>query len=79
MSSEVLCLLISNEFIHLLQHLQGDLKGVDPLGWLVSAEAVSGFGLLQEAEAYTHQNKTGRLAQRLFGAESSHQNCLSFC
>ena len=51
MSSEVPCLLISNEFIHLLQHLQGDLKGVDPLGWLVSAEAVSGFGLLQAAEA----------------------------
>ena len=58
MSLEVLCLLISNELIHLLQHLQGDLKGVEQLGWLVSAEAVSGFGLLQEAEAYTHQNKT---------------------
>ena len=64
MSSEVPCLLISNEFIHLLQPLQGDLKGGDPLGWLVSAEAVSRFALLQEAEAYTHQNKTGRLTQR---------------
>ena len=72
MSLEVLCLLISNEFIHLHQHLQGDLKGVEPLRWLVSAEAVSGFGLLQEAEAYTHQNKTGRVSQRLFEAESSH-------
>ena len=72
MSIEVSCLLISNEFIHLLQPLQGDLKGVDPLGWLVSAEAVSRFALLQEAEAYTHQNKTGRLTQRLFEAESSH-------
>ena len=79
MSLEVLCLLISNEFIHLLQHLHGDLKGVEPLGWLVSAEAVSRFALLQEAEAYTHQNKIGRLAQRLFEAESSHENCLSFC
>ena len=66
------CLLISNEFIHSLQHLNGDLKGVEPLGWLVSAEAVSRFGSLQEAEAYTHQNKTGRVSQRLFEAESSH-------
>ncbi|KGG27032.1 MULTISPECIES: hypothetical protein [unclassified Prochlorococcus] len=62
MSLEVLCLLISNEFIHLLQHLYGDLKGVEPLGWLVSAEAVSRFGSLQEAEAYTIQNKTGRMS-----------------
>ena len=44
MSLEVPCLLISNEFIHLLQYLHCDLKGVDSLGWLVSAEAVSGFG-----------------------------------
>ena len=64
MSLEVPCLLMSNEFIHLLQHLHGDLKGVERLGWLVSAEAVSRFGLLQETEAYTHQNKTGRLTQR---------------
>ena len=64
MSIEVPCLLISNEFIHSLQHLNGDLKGVEPLGWLVSAEAVSRFGSLQEAEAYTHQNKAGRVLQR---------------
>ena len=54
MSIEVPCLLISNEFIHSLLHLNGDLKGVEPLGRLVSAEAVSRFGSLQEAEAYTH-------------------------
>jgi len=57
MSIEVPCLLISNEFIHSLQHLNGDLKGVEPLGWLVSAEAVSRFGSLQEAEAYTHSEQ----------------------
>ena len=62
MSSEVPCLLISNEFIHLLQHLHGDLKGVEPLGGLVSAEAVSRFALLQEAEAYILQTKTARFA-----------------
>ncbi len=64
MSLEVPCLLIGDEFIHLLQHLHGDLKGVEPWGWLVSAEAVSRFGSLQEAEAYIHQNKTGRVSQR---------------
>ena len=57
MSIEVPCLLISNEFIHLLQHLQVDLKGVEPLGWLFSAEAFSGFGSLQEADAYTHSEQ----------------------
>ena len=57
MSLEVPCLLISNEFIHLLQYLHCDLKGVEPLGWLVSAEAVSRFGSLQQAEAYTHSEQ----------------------
>ncbi len=64
MPLEVLCLLINNEFIHLLQYLHGDLKGAEPLGCLVSAEAVSRFGSLQEAEAYILQNKTGRVSQR---------------
>ena len=63
MSLEVPCLLIGDEFIHWLQHLHGDLKGVEPCGWLVSAEAVSRFGSLQQAEACTHQNKTGRVLQ----------------
>ena len=57
MSIEVPCLLISNEFIHSFQHLNGDLTGVEPLGRLVSAEAVSRFGSLQEAEAYTHSEQ----------------------
>ena len=33
MSPEVRCMLISHEFINVLQHLQGDLRGVPPLGW----------------------------------------------
>ena len=32
MSAEVRCQLISHEFINVLQHLHGDLKGVPPLG-----------------------------------------------
>ena len=32
MSPLVRCMLISHEFIHVLQHLQGDLRGLPPLG-----------------------------------------------
>ena len=57
MSAEVRCLLISHEFIHVLQHLHGDLKGVPPLGWGPSRD--------QEAEAYAHQNQAGHVLQLL--------------
>lgn len=57
MSAEVRCLLISHEFIHVLQHLHGGLKGVPALGW--------GPGSDQEAEAYAHQNQAGHVLQLL--------------
>jgi len=57
MSAEVRCQLISHEFIHVLQHLHGDLKGVPPLGWGPSRD--------QEAEAYAHQNQAGHVLQLL--------------
>ena len=57
MSSEVRCLLISHEFIHVLQHLHGDLKGGPPIGWGPSRD--------QEAEAYAHQNQVGHVLQLL--------------
>ena len=57
MSAEVRCLLISHEFIHVLQHLHGQLKGVPPLGWGPSRD--------QEAEAYAHQNQAGHVLQLL--------------
>ncbi|WP_186500851.1 hypothetical protein [Synechococcus sp. A15-60] len=59
MSDEVRCLLISHEFIHVLQHLHGDLKGVSPLGWPVSPQGIERFGAVQEAEAYRYQNNAG--------------------
>ena len=57
MSAEVRCQLISHEFIHVLQHLHGDLKGVPPLGWGPSHD--------QETEAYAHQNRAGHVLKLL--------------
>ncbi len=57
MSAEVRCLLISHEFIHVLQHLNRQLKGVQPLGWGPSRD--------QEAEKYAHQNQAGHVLQLL--------------
>ncbi|MCP9808630.1 hypothetical protein KBY58_04185 [Cyanobium sp. HWJ4-Hawea] len=65
MSAEVRCLLISHEFIHVLQHLYGNLKGVPPLGWGVSSEQLERSGVLQEAEAYGYQNQAGYVLELL--------------
>ena len=51
----VRCMLISHEFIHVLQHLQGDLRGVPPLGW----DSDHPDPIPQEAEAYGHQHRAG--------------------
>ena len=55
MRPEVRCMLISHEFIHVLQHLQGDLRGVPPLGWTTEHPDP----IPQEAEAYGHQQRAG--------------------
>ncbi len=65
MSAEVRCMLISHEFIHVLQHFNGDLKGVEPLGWSASAQEIKRFGDIQEAEAYRYQNFAGHVLQLL--------------
>ena len=65
MSAEVRCMLISHEFIHVLQHLNGDLKGVEPLGWSATPEEIKRFGEVQEAEAYRYQNFAGHVLQLL--------------
>lgn len=55
MSPLVRCLLISHEFIHVLQHLHGNLRGVPPLGWSTGHPDP----IPQEAEAYGHQRRAG--------------------
>ena len=65
MSARVRCMLIGHEFIHVLQHLSADLKGVPPLGWDVSPQGIQRFGSIQEAEAYRHQNHAGHVLQLL--------------
>ena len=55
MSPLVRCMLISHEFIHVLQHLHGELLGVPPLGWTNEHPDP----IPQEAEAYGHQERAG--------------------
>ena len=55
MSPVVRCMLISHEFIHVLQHLQGNLRGVPTLGW----SSAHPDPIPQEAEAYGHQQRAG--------------------
>ena len=65
MSTEVCCMLISHELIHELQHFNGYLKGVEPLGWGALAQEIKRFGEIQEAEAYRYQNFAGHMLQLL--------------
>ena len=61
MSPLVRCMLISHEFIHVLQHLHGELRGVPPLGWTNEHPD----SILQEAEAYGHQQRAGYVLRLL--------------
>ena len=55
MSPLVRCQLVSHEFIHVLQHLHGNLRGVPSLGWSTQHPDP----IPQEAEAYGHQMRAG--------------------
>ncbi|WP_226423591.1 MULTISPECIES: hypothetical protein [unclassified Synechococcus] len=61
MSPLVRCMLVSHEFIHVLQHLHGDLRGVPPLGWTTEHPDP----IPQEAEAYGHQQRAGYVLRLL--------------
>ena len=66
MSPLVRCMLISHEFIHVLQHLHGDLRGVPPLGWTTGHSDP----IPQEAEAYGHQQSAGYVLSLLQATSS---------
>ena len=61
MSPLVRCQLVSHEFIHVLQHLHGNLRGVPPLGWTNEHPDP----IPQEAEAYGHQQQAGYVLRLL--------------
>ena len=61
MSPLVRCQLVSHEFIHVLQHLHGELRGVPPLGWTNEHPDP----IPQEAEAYGHQQRAGYVLRLL--------------
>ena len=61
MSPLVRCQLVTHEFIHVLQHLHGNLRGVPPLGWTNEHPDP----IPQEAEAYSHQQRAGYVLRLL--------------
>ena len=61
MSPLVRCQLVTHEFIHVLQHLHGNLRGVPPLGWTNEHPDP----IPQEAEAYGHQQRAGYVLRLL--------------
>ena len=69
MSPVVRCLLISHEFIHVLQHLQGDLRGVTTLG----LSSLHPDPIPQEAEAYGYQQRAGYVLTLLQQTERPSQ------
>ena len=50
------CMLVTHEFIHVLQHLNGNLTAVTPLGWKLTYQQIYSYQNLLEAEAYAYQN-----------------------
>mgnify|MGYP001221891271 CR=1 FL=1 len=61
LSPIVYCQLITHEFIHVLQHINGRLKEVLPLDWDLTYNQIYSQKSLQEAEAYAYQNFIGKI------------------
>ncbi len=55
------CQLITHEYIHVLQHLNGNLKSVLPIGWHLTYKQIYSNESLQEAEAYAYQDYIGKV------------------
>ena len=65
MSPQVYCQLVTHEFIHVLQHLNGNLKAVKPIGLEIPLGYLELYGSLQEAEAYGYQNRASEVLKSL--------------
>ena len=61
LSSVVYCQLITHEYIHALQHLNGGLETLSPLGWPLTYNQIYSQKSLQEAEAYAYQDSIGKV------------------
>ena len=65
MGASTRCQLITHEMIHVLQHFNRSLKGVDPIGLGTTAAETSRHSQPQEAEAYSNQNKPLKILELL--------------
>ncbi len=65
MGASTRCQLITHEMIHVLQHFNRSLKGVDPIGLGTTAAEASRHSQPQEAEAYSNQNKPLKILELL--------------
>lgn len=65
MSQIVYCQLVTHEFIHVLQHIHGDLNSVKPLGLELKYIDIYRNSSLQEAEAYAYQDYIGYIIDLL--------------
>tara|TARA_Y100001968_G_C19224090_1_gene651208 strand:- start:406 stop:891 length:486 start_codon:yes stop_codon:yes gene_type:complete len=65
LSPVIFCRLVTHEFIHVLQHLNGNLEGVVPLGWPLYYEQIYKHENLQEAEAYAYQDSPRKVISYL--------------
>lgn len=65
MGASTRCQLITHEMIHVLQHFNRSLKGVDPIGLGTTTAEASRHSQPQEAEAYSNQNKPLKILELL--------------
>ena len=64
-ATPALCMLLSHEMVHVLQHWRGNLQAITPLGWPTDAAPAERQLSIHEAEAYSNQNNPQRILEAL--------------
>lgn len=64
-SPKQICILLGHEMVHVLQHWEGEMKAVPPLGWPRNGAPSNRKLSLQEQEAYTAQNQPKKILKAL--------------